>query len=132
MRDKYLFLLPFAGAIALFTVLFQPTAKVIADGGDITTVAGTLGSSGASGDGGPATSARLASPVDVAIDSSGSIYISSHANHAIRKVCGATVLITTVAGTLGPSAGRVTEVSQQALSWTTSTALQSTHHGYRA
>ena len=88
MRDKYLLLLSFAGAIALFTVLFQPTAKVIADGGDITTVAGTLGSSGASGDGGPATSARLASPVDVAIDSSGNIYISSHGNHAIRKVDG--------------------------------------------
>ena len=52
-------------------------------------------------DGGPATSARLASPVDVAIDSSGNIYISSHGNHAIRKVDGATGLITTVAGTLG-------------------------------
>ena len=30
-------------AIALFTVLFQPSSKVIADGGDIVIVAGTLG-----------------------------------------------------------------------------------------
>ena len=39
--------------------------------------------------------------MDVAIDSSGSIYISSHGNQAIRKVDGATGFITTVAGTLG-------------------------------
>jgi len=69
MRDKYLLLLPFAGAIALVTVLFQPTAKVIADGGDIATVAGTLGSPGWTGEGGLAASDKLNNLYSVAVDS---------------------------------------------------------------
>ena len=41
--------------------------------GVITTVAGT-GTSGYSGDGGPATKAQLSQPMDVAVDSSGNLY----------------------------------------------------------
>ncbi|MBO9540478.1 IPT/TIG domain-containing protein [bacterium] len=51
---------------------------------------------GYSGDGGPATSARLNSPHGVALDASGNLYIADRLNHRIRKVSAGT--ITTVAG----------------------------------
>ncbi|GAB3991183.1 hypothetical protein GCM10028807_20710 [Spirosoma daeguense] len=63
--------------------------------GVISTVAGT-GTSGFSGDGGPATSARLASPTSIAADGSGNLYVAT--NNRIRRV-GATGIISTVAGT---------------------------------
>ena len=66
--------------------------------GIITTVAGN-GESGISGDGGPATSASLDLAVDVAVDGSGNLYIGDAQNNRIRKVDGATGVITTVAGT---------------------------------
>ena len=65
--------------------------------GVITTVAGT-GTAGFSGDGGPATSARINSPEGLAVDGSGNLYIADANNHRIRKVDTAGV-ITTVAGT---------------------------------
>jgi hypothetical protein len=65
--------------------------------GTITTVAGT-GSSGFSGDGGPATSAELANPGNVAVDGSGNLYIGDTSNHRVRKV-NSSGTITTVAGT---------------------------------
>lgn len=55
-------------------------------------------SAGYSGDGGPATSAKLKEPRDVACDASGNIYICDTGNHVIRMV-DATGKITTVAGT---------------------------------
>jgi sugar lactone lactonase YvrE len=64
----------------------------------ITTVAGT-GSNGFSGDGGPATSARLNSPFGVAVDSAGSLFIADLFNERIRRVDAITGVITTVAGT---------------------------------
>jgi uncharacterized protein (TIGR03437 family) len=63
--------------------------------GVITTVAGN-GTQGFRGDNGPATSAQLANPVGVAVDSAGSVYIADRNNHRIRKVSGG--VITTVAG----------------------------------
>ena len=67
--------------------------------GIITTVAGTGGSSGYSGDGGPATSAKLYEPIGVAIDAAGNIYIVDSGNNVIRMVTSSTGIITTVAGT---------------------------------
>ncbi len=64
-------------------------------GGTITTVAGN-GNAGFSGDGGPATSASLLSPMGVAVDSVGNLYIADDQNDRIRKVSGGT--ITTFAG----------------------------------
>ena len=65
-------------------------------GGTITTVAGT-GDSGNTGDGGPATSAQLAFPWCITLDSSGNLYIADFANNNVRKVdTGGN--ITTVAG----------------------------------
>ena len=68
--------------------------KVTVSTGNISTVAG----GGASlGDGGAATSARLISPRDVAVDGSGNIYIPTGGR--IRKVTASTGNISTVAGT---------------------------------
>ncbi|UCG21992.1 MAG: hypothetical protein JSU80_05300 [Deltaproteobacteria bacterium] len=71
--------------------------KVNAKTGIITTVAGT-GSKGFTGDGGPATSARLRYPFSVYVDSAGNIYIADTYNYRIRKVDGQTQIITTVVG----------------------------------
>jgi hypothetical protein len=51
--------------------------------GYIYTVAGT-GTSGYSGDGGPATSAELANPLAVAVDSAGNLVIADSQNNRIR------------------------------------------------
>jgi len=68
--------------------------------GIISTVVGD-GFSGYTGDGGPATAARLNQPVSIAIDSGGNLYIADLANHAIRKVDSAGT-ITTIAGSGTP------------------------------
>ncbi len=64
--------------------------------GIISTVAGN-GTTGYSGDGGPATSAQLNQPYGVRVDALDSIYIADTLNHAIRRVSGGS--ITTIAGT---------------------------------
>ncbi|HXB72405.1 MAG TPA: hypothetical protein VNY05_29475 [Candidatus Acidoferrales bacterium] len=64
-------------------------------GGVITTTVGN-GAPGFSGDSGPATSAPLAFPQGVAVDSSANLYIADTSNNRIRMV--ANGVITTVAG----------------------------------
>jgi sugar lactone lactonase YvrE len=66
--------------------------------GVITTFAGS-GEYGAKGEGGPATAAQLAYPVDVAIGPEGALYIADTENYCVRKVEGG--VITTVAGECG-------------------------------
>jgi trimeric autotransporter adhesin len=61
--------------------------------GIITTVAGT-GAIGFTGNGGPATSATLNRPHDVAVDASGNIYIADANNNIIRVVTKSTGIIT--------------------------------------
>jgi hypothetical protein len=68
----------------------------IAANGTITTVAGT-GTAGFSGDGGPATSARLNLPFGVAPTADGGLLIADAGNHRIRRVSPSGT-ITTVAG----------------------------------
>ena len=63
----------------------------------ISTIAGT-GTSGFSGDGGPATAAKFSEPFGVAVDSFGNIYIADYLNSRIRKV-DTFGIITTFAGT---------------------------------
>jgi len=75
----------------------QRIRKVDASTGNITTVAGN-GTSGYSGDGGPAASASLYGPYGMDVDASGNIYIADHYSHRIRKVDASTGNITTVVG----------------------------------
>jgi len=75
--------------------------KVAFATGLITTVAGN-GLPGSTGDGGPATSAKLKAPEDVFVAASGDLYIADTGNHEIRKVAAATGVITTVAGNGSP------------------------------
>jgi trimeric autotransporter adhesin len=65
--------------------------------GLISTVAGTGGGS-YSGDLGPATSANIYTPVAVALDASGNIYMADCYNSRIRMVTKSTGIITTLAG----------------------------------
>ncbi len=64
--------------------------------GIITTVAGN-GGSGNTGDGGLATSATLSTPLGVAVDSAGNLYIADQDTWSVRKV-DTKGIITTVAG----------------------------------
>jgi hypothetical protein len=63
--------------------------------GVITTLAGT-GTAGFSGDGGPATGARLWSPAGLFVDRNGTLYIADRDNQRLRRV--ASGVITTTAG----------------------------------
>jgi sugar lactone lactonase YvrE len=70
--------------------------RKVSSGGIITTVAGN-GQWSYGGDGGPATSAALRNPTDVAFDALGNMYIADSGNQRIRRVDTAG-RITTVAG----------------------------------
>jgi len=59
--------------------------RMISPAGQITTIAGN-GIAGFGGDGGPATAAQLNSPVGVAIDALGNVYISDLGNNRIRMI----------------------------------------------
>ena len=66
--------------------------------GVIATVAG----GGASlGDNGPATSAQLANPEGVAVDSAGNLYIADYGNNRIRKVSNGVIATVAGNGTVG-------------------------------
>ena len=66
--------------------------------GLISTVAGN-GHPGFAGDGGPATRAQLKTPISLQLDSANNLYIADIGNQVIRRVDGATGVITTFAGT---------------------------------
>jgi uncharacterized protein (TIGR03437 family) len=59
-------------------------------GGIINTVAGT-GITGFSGDGGPATQAKINYPQDLAFDAAGNLYIADWLNSRVRKVANGTI-----------------------------------------
>lgn len=65
--------------------------------GRLATFVGT-GTSGYSGDGGPAASALLNGPRGLAFDSNGNLYIADEFNHRIRRVNRNSNIISTVAG----------------------------------
>ncbi len=77
----------------------QAIRRVDAVTGIITTVAGTLGVQGYSGDHAAATTATLSLPEGLAFDAAQNLYIADTGNNVIRLVSAATGTITTFAGT---------------------------------
>ncbi|MEU2458261.1 RICIN domain-containing protein [Streptomyces sp. NPDC012473] len=69
----------------------------VASDGKISAVAGT-GTAGFAGDDGPATEAQLNRPYGMVVDAAGTLYISEHSNHRVRRVA-SDGKISTVAGT---------------------------------
>ena len=65
--------------------------RKVSASGTISTIAGT-GQSGYTGNGGPATSARLNSPRGVTVDGAGDIFIADTGNHWVRKVDSAGII----------------------------------------
>lgn len=74
-----------AGDLYIADSAVNVVRSVTASSGIIQTVAGT-GSSGYSGDNGPATSAALANPQNLAVDAAGNLYIADATNNVVRKV----------------------------------------------
>jgi sugar lactone lactonase YvrE len=75
--------------------------------GVITTAAGGGNPADGIGDGGRATSARVGTPIGVAVDASGNLFITDRTNGRVRRVDVATAVITTVAGGGDGSPGSV-------------------------
>lgn len=71
--------------------------RILKKTGALETLAGN-GRSSFAGDGGPATSAALKSPSEVAFDREGNLYIADAANYVLRRVDAKTKIITTIAG----------------------------------
>ena len=69
--------------------------------GNTQTVAGVYGNNSFGGDGGPATNAYLNSPMGIALDMRGNIFIADMGNNRVRKV-DANGIITTFAGNSPP------------------------------
>ncbi|MBV8845553.1 MAG: SMP-30/gluconolactonase/LRE family protein, partial [Bryobacterales bacterium] len=72
-----------AGNIYFSDTASQRVRKI--SGGNISTVAGN-GNSGYAGDGGLATNAQLNSPIGLALDGAGNLYIADFSNQVVRKV----------------------------------------------
>lgn len=79
--------------------------------GIITSISGTIGGSGYSGDGGPATAARFAGAIGCSIDASGNVYISDEGNNRIRKVFPGLAPVAAITGTATVCTGGNTTLS---------------------
>jgi uncharacterized protein (TIGR03437 family) len=78
---------------------YNHSIRRIALDGTITTVAGTGGEPGFSGDGGPAVDALLNTPYDVKIDDQGNLIVSDSFNYSIRKITpGGTITTLAIVG----------------------------------
>jgi hypothetical protein len=94
--------------------------------GIITTVAGEGGQFGYSGNGGPATSAALDAPTDVAVDAAGDLYIADTGNNALREVSTSGVISTLAGGNGEGNNGQGGPASQAQLDTPESVAVDST------
>ncbi len=78
---------------AIFTIVLctctAPTVSASQVANDIYTAAGT-GTAGYTGDGSPATGATLSTPIGIAIDSSGNLYVADMQNSVVREIAATT------------------------------------------
>ena len=88
-----------AGDLYISEAFSSRVRMVSASSQIINTVAGN-GTSGFSGDNGPAINARLNSPVGIAVDAANNLYIADRGNNVIREVSTGGI-ITTIAGQAG-------------------------------
>ncbi len=79
---------------------FNHTIRMISPGGVVTTLAGVAGSSGTVDANG--STARFFGPTALAVDSSGTVFVSDSSNHSIRRMSTSRD-VTTVAGLSGAS-----------------------------
>jgi DNA-binding beta-propeller fold protein YncE len=86
-----------AGNLCFSDTFNHCVRRIDARSGIITTIAGT-GERGFSGDGGAATRAQMNEPYGIVIDRSGNLYIADRLNRRVRRVDGASGVITTLAG----------------------------------
>ncbi len=77
--------------------LYNNRVRKVTSSGIISTIAGN-GTAGFSGDGGQATNAQIHSPMSVALDAGGNLYIADADNERIRKV-NSSGIISTIVGT---------------------------------
>ena len=81
---------------------YNDVVRKVAPDGTISTVAGVVGQTDATGDGGPATAAHIGRPYVLAVDVAGNLFLGDYDNNVVRKVTpGGT--ISTVAGVAGQS-----------------------------
>jgi len=77
--------------------------RKVAPDGTITTLVG--GTTGFSGDGGPASAARINGPKGLARDAAGNLYFSDSRNHRVRRIDGAGTITTVVGRGTGANDG---------------------------
>jgi hypothetical protein len=99
--------------------------------GVITTIAGVGLAFGFSGDGGPATSARLNNPTGVAVDDYGNVYIADSDNYAIRLVRPNGIISTFVSTAAPEKPIRVTITPSYDISYSTSRPTTGGHVYFR-
>lgn len=96
MRSPYAVATDAAGNVYVADY-FNHAVRKVSTSGIITTIVGD-GTAGFTGDGGPASAARLNGPAGITFDASGNMYIADKFNERIRRVDATVGNISTVAG----------------------------------
>lgn len=86
------------GALYITEVRHHRIRRLDVKTGQLSTIAGT-GEKGYTGDGGPATKAKLNEPYEIRFDADGNLYCVEMQNHVVRRIDAKSGVITTVAGT---------------------------------